>query len=98
MNNSFPLSGFRFYLLGRQQTENRLLDMQPVFRLVKYRPCVLFESFIGDLLAAISGQTMHHQRARSRVFEQFAVDLVSLQQRKALFRFGFLAMLTQTSV
>ena len=65
--------------------------MEAVFGLLENRVGVRFERLIGDFLAAVGRQAMHHERAGLRDLHEFVIDAVTSKLRDAISGFILLA-------
>ena len=78
-------------MLFLKPIQNPFLHMQPIFSLIKNCLGMCLESRGVDLFAAISGQTMHHQRVGLGQLRDRLLNLVIPQLLDAVRRFSFLA-------
>ncbi len=74
-----------------QPDHHRLLRMQPVLGLIEHHRLRSVEHLVGDFLAAMGRQAMHHERALARILQQRVVDLEPLEVAPALRRFLLVA-------
>ncbi len=65
--------------------------MQAIFRLIEGDALRAFQDFMGNLLAAMSRQTVHHDRVFLGHADDLAVDLIVSESAAAALRFLFLA-------
>ena len=74
---------------GHNPIQNRLLDVEAVFRLIENSLGVRLEGRFIDLFATVSRQAMHDERAGPGQFYDRIVDLVTLKRLDA---FGGLSL------
>ena len=69
---------------AEQHQQERLLRMHAVLRLIEDDRLRAVEHRIGDLGVAVRGEAMHEDGVLLRVRHQLLVDLVGLEDRRAL--------------
>src|SRR6266545_710084 len=74
----------RLHLSEQQEFHQRLLGMQPVFRLVPHDALRAVDHRAIDFLAAVGGKTMHEKRVLLRGFHHLRVHLPVLEVALAL--------------
>ena len=65
--------------------------MQAILGLIEGDTLRTFQHFVGDLLAAVRRQTMHHHRIGFRHGDDLAIDLVGAKRSQAVLHLFFLA-------
>src|SRR5258706_15172244 len=71
-------------LLSTQQgQDDGLLRVQAILRLVEDQATRPVEHRVGDLLASVRGQEVHHDRLTTGAVEQPGGDLIALEGRQA---------------
>src|SRR3984957_8745380 len=76
------LQNFRTY----QPDHHGFLRMQPVLSLIKHDRSRPVDHVVGDFLAAMRRQAMHHDRTLARILQQRVIDLEPLEVAPALHR------------
>src|SRR5262245_3141894 len=65
---------------SEQVEDHRLLGVQTVFRLIEHDRLGAIEHLVGDLLAAVRGQTVHDDGARLGEADDRVVELVTAER------------------
>src|SRR5277367_5440223 len=79
------------FSLGKQRVQDRLLDVQAIFRLIVDDRARRIDDARGDLEAAVGGQAMQEDSIRRGLREERFIDLICREDFFASGGFGFLA-------